>query len=264
MRESIMNNSYLQHWGIKGMKWGIRRFRNSDGSLTSEGKERYGVNKTGESYGVADKGRRTSSVYGKYSGNGYIDSRYTATGSEIETVSRKMGDTANFLVDAYANAGGEVASAVKQVSSNKDVNQQAQSIMKAWFVSPSMIDDDEYAKECASDLAGELVTKYGPKTDAGERVQAIHQGMQAWFDVAKKETDRLASEKGDVIVGSDQFGEFTYKDVVYSTLVQSAPPYFPHMTRDGLWEAYLYNEGEANDALESFGEQIYNDFMKNG
>lgn len=32
----------LSHWGIKGMKWGIRRFQNKDGSLTPEGKKRYG------------------------------------------------------------------------------------------------------------------------------------------------------------------------------------------------------------------------------
>jgi len=33
----------LQHWGILGMHWGIRRFQNPDGSLTPEGRERYGV-----------------------------------------------------------------------------------------------------------------------------------------------------------------------------------------------------------------------------
>lgn len=31
----------LQHWGIKGMKWGIRRYQNKDGSLTPAGKKRY-------------------------------------------------------------------------------------------------------------------------------------------------------------------------------------------------------------------------------
>lgn len=31
----------LKHSGIGGMKWGIRRWRNPDGSLTAEGKERY-------------------------------------------------------------------------------------------------------------------------------------------------------------------------------------------------------------------------------
>ena len=39
--EQMYNNS-LAHHGILGQKWGIRRFQNSDGSLTSAGKARYG------------------------------------------------------------------------------------------------------------------------------------------------------------------------------------------------------------------------------
>lgn len=37
-------NEELYHHGILGQKWGIRRFQNSDGSLTSAGKSRYGSN----------------------------------------------------------------------------------------------------------------------------------------------------------------------------------------------------------------------------
>ena len=33
----------LFHHGIKGQKWGIRRYQNADGSLTEAGKQRYGV-----------------------------------------------------------------------------------------------------------------------------------------------------------------------------------------------------------------------------
>ncbi len=32
---------YLEHHGILGMKWGVRRFQNADGSLTPEGQQRY-------------------------------------------------------------------------------------------------------------------------------------------------------------------------------------------------------------------------------
>lgn len=31
----------LSHYGIKGMKWGVRRYQKKDGSLTSAGKSRY-------------------------------------------------------------------------------------------------------------------------------------------------------------------------------------------------------------------------------
>ena len=32
--------SELYHHGVKGMKWGVRRYRNADGSLTNAGKKR--------------------------------------------------------------------------------------------------------------------------------------------------------------------------------------------------------------------------------
>ena len=53
----FVSESELYHWGIKRMKWGVRRFQNEDGSLTSAGKKRYDDDSTG-----SDK--RTSSNSG--------------------------------------------------------------------------------------------------------------------------------------------------------------------------------------------------------
>lgn len=36
-----MKATELMHYGILGMKWGVRRYQNKDGSLTKAGKERY-------------------------------------------------------------------------------------------------------------------------------------------------------------------------------------------------------------------------------
>lgn len=38
-----MTYGYLMHYGVKGMKWGIRNYQNADGTLTEAGKKRYAV-----------------------------------------------------------------------------------------------------------------------------------------------------------------------------------------------------------------------------
>lgn len=38
---NLVSRVELYHWGIKGMKWGVRRYQNKDGSLTNAGRKRY-------------------------------------------------------------------------------------------------------------------------------------------------------------------------------------------------------------------------------
>lgn len=55
----------LYHWGIKGQKWGVRRFENADGTLTPEGRERYGSG-NGQSYiGGANRAKRETAMIDK-------------------------------------------------------------------------------------------------------------------------------------------------------------------------------------------------------
>ena len=48
-------NSELYHHGVVGMKWGVRRYQNKDGSLTNAGKRRYGTKANFEKVQAAKK-----------------------------------------------------------------------------------------------------------------------------------------------------------------------------------------------------------------
>lgn len=45
--DSYLPSDVLEHHGIKGMAWGVRRYQNEDGSLTAAGRARYGRGEAG-------------------------------------------------------------------------------------------------------------------------------------------------------------------------------------------------------------------------
>lgn len=64
---TCIRTNELKHHGIKGQKWGVRRFQNKDGSLTPAGKERYYVdNENGTSITKNSDGSYTVPVGFKF------------------------------------------------------------------------------------------------------------------------------------------------------------------------------------------------------
>ena len=81
---NFVSTDELYHWGIKGMRWGIRRYQNADGTLTDQGKKRYlnpdgtlnkkGKKKFGDSVALPKKERpKTSEDYLNEQLNGLTD-----------------------------------------------------------------------------------------------------------------------------------------------------------------------------------------------
>lgn len=73
----------LYHHGIKGQKWGVRRFQKKDGSLTSAGKKRY--QDDSDSDNKPQKETRYDKLYSKYKTLGYSDkdARQAAKGQVV-------------------------------------------------------------------------------------------------------------------------------------------------------------------------------------
>ncbi len=97
--------SELQHHGITGMKWGVRRFQNKDGTLTAAGKARYGETDTGT--GGSDK---------KGTGSGASDKKNTA---EVHDDYKKAHD--NKPVESMSDA--ELRTRLNRIQMEQQINQ---------------------------------------------------------------------------------------------------------------------------------------------
>lgn len=57
-----LNSFELYHHGVKGQRWGVRRYQNADGSLTEAGKKRYGYGQNYDHGLVIRKGTHISRI----------------------------------------------------------------------------------------------------------------------------------------------------------------------------------------------------------
>lgn len=97
-------DSYLAHHGIKGQKWGVRRFQNVDGTLTTAGKSRYSN----------DQYRRDVAVYGK-SGARRIQKNVEKRGDSVSGARSKEAQRIN-SARRRALVSGQVGSGVGAVA----------------------------------------------------------------------------------------------------------------------------------------------------
>lgn len=221
----------LYHHGIKGQRWGVRRFQNEDGSWTSEGRLRYGkgegsFKKQRENY-IKFRNRKLS---GTSSHSDYTESVGTGALSDYDNRFIQLGHTTygtfkdtpikGFATETtWSNNSG-------YLSGKTTVSQSTALLMKK--TSPMDLDDNgsinEMLRSCNTDYGSPGTTQNCTKCTATTALRKMgYTGIQAgtlnfpanadamsyWFDGAHRVKGTSSScEEEMKKQGSGAFGSF--------------------------------------------------------
>lgn len=105
--EKFSYSDELYHYGKKGMRWGVRRYQNSDGSLTAAGKKRYARDAREKEYDKYDS--ETGTYFKASKKNGRSDLAVDADRYVREdlTRSRRLADETSGLTNKLKNANDQ-------------------------------------------------------------------------------------------------------------------------------------------------------------
>lgn len=221
---------YLEHHGIMGQKWGVRRYQNPDGSLTAEGQQRYAdmyntgnptagasgwgnrnVGSSSSSYNVSNYSNDLNRYYGNYDTTKWYNQDYNAGRSTGPSKrSNYEDDDGNLTAEGRAkyNKGfnaltkgqqEEVRGLERLIDTAENASERSYYIRQVNDIVDDFFDDEPSSSAVSSGSAW-FSMLYGAKHDAfeGDEDYLEHHGImgQKWGVRRYQNEDGTLTEEG--------------------------------------------------------------------
>ena len=193
MSTYILHSNELSHHGIKGQKWGKRRFQNKDGSLTPAGKKRYD-----DSPGEPKKSKHRLKLEEKYKAKGMNQAQAEEAASKRIKMEKIIGVTAGVTVAAVSayvigkNISERTDKIIKSGTTLQRISRsQAEDLDRPFYTAYKKGDTEKY-----KGLYGNQITRWGGeahnmklKADSDVKVVSRDKASKVFADLYKNDPE---------------------------------------------------------------------------
>lgn len=188
-----LDSDYISHHGILGMKWGVRRYQNSDGTLTSAGKKRvenYNTWKSAQSKADSQlkKANAAFTALGNTKLKRVVNASKTNT-KEGRTYTKEWEKYADLQVKANKAYTSDVRKIHNEIKRNsKQVSKNLDKSDKSLYSEEA----NEKRRDAASKMTDDMMTgKYTFEGSAKEMSRQANKYMKEWDSLYDKNYEKL-------------------------------------------------------------------------
>ena len=157
---------YIAHYGIKGQKWGYRRFQNTDGSWTEEGKRRYGSGNSG----IKDMKKEVRKEYKKDNKEAYELGKKATINEQALDIAKKK--TARAEKAFQKKPSERRQKRLEAAKSNERIISEMAKVSKKEIQNHHKKLIEKYGKEAVSNIKYDKYGRVSEKTHTGKEIAA--------------------------------------------------------------------------------------------